>query len=143
MLDFAAMSSEVVAALLGAIVGAFFSFIGEPMKRAWYSPRLRVLFDDTDPVDVHLTRVSVTGETPRSPKEADALYLRVRVANDGESTAHNVELILQEVRTRERAAARFTRRPEFLPMNLVWSHRGDVSFGAIPPGVARHCDVLR
>jgi len=73
---------------------------------------------------------------------ADVYYLRVRVTNDGNVAAKNVEVFASELKTK-RAGEGYVAVTSFLPMNLVWSQIGGVYVPQIAPKMHRHCDVAR
>lgn len=110
----------------------------------------------TKPPDSHKTRMRYSPEyqggvsvlpspgDPRSwPREQviDTYYFRLRVSNSGNQKAESVEVFATELR-KQQADQTYSIVESFLPMNLVWSHYGNILFPAISPETYKHCDLL-
>lgn len=70
-----------------------------------------------------------------------AVYGRLWVHNEGNTTALSVEVYAQTLR-RKRADGGWDEIKDFAPMNLTWSDVGGAYFPRISPGMGKHCDLL-
>jgi hypothetical protein len=129
-----------VAALIGAavsIVTSLLALLKVPIIAFLFSPELRISIFPDDQRDCHTTslRDQVTGNL-----KAPAHYFRLRIENNGLSTAKNVEVSLEKVE--ELKDNQYELNKDFMPLRLLWSHwrnhRWELS---IPPGTYRHCDL--
>jgi hypothetical protein len=91
--------------------------------------------------------VQVTTRTPHCQKtflvnirngdRANCYYLRLWVENKGRSSAKNVEVFAKELSRSDRR-----RVDRFLPINMLWTHIGQMHFPAIHPQAGKHCDIV-
>ena len=70
----------------------------------------------------------------------NAVYLRVWIENEGNTTARNVEVDAKELRLK-RADGNWERVAAFPPMNLRWANVGVAYFPRIAPKMGKHCDL--
>jgi hypothetical protein len=123
-------------------VGAFATFSAvlvalfkDPVVRYWRRPKLKVVCVLAPP-DCHLTRMTVL---PNGPS-ADCYYLRLWVENVGMTRAEMIQVFAAKL-SRKSADGTFREIPEFLPMNLKWSHTGEIFAPGISPSMGKHCDL--
>ncbi len=106
--------------------------------RAWLThPKLEISIRAAPP-DCHKT-VLVRRDS-EGAHSVDCYYFRFRVTNIGNHKAEQVEAFAAEL-LKQQADGTFRLVDSFLPMNLVWSHYGEVFIPAISPGMYRHCDL--
>jgi len=119
-----------VATLVLAAVAALQDLIRQDLLR----PSLRVTIDMSPP-DCHKTVVRF----PNRSDGIDCYRFMMRVHNDGNQQARDVEVYLERVMQREQDGE-YRPLPHFFPVNLTWSH----SLGrnlTLPPGTWRHCSL--
>lgn len=106
----------------------------------WRRPTLGVRVALTVP-DCHKTEIAVrnviTGEVITT---WPCFYLRIWIQNDGRARASRVEVFARRL-LRKHADGEFRQEPQFLPLNLKWSHTGEVVAPGISSGMGRFCDV--
>jgi hypothetical protein len=84
---------------------------------------------------------SVTENNKVSLENAVAYYFRLRIENTGNQTAQSVEVFASKLSRQQADGKTYKQFDSFLPMNLRWSHSGDMVFPAIAPGTYKHCDL--
>ena len=94
---------------------------------------------DMAPPDCHMITLGI------GPAAIDTFYMRIRVMNDGDVPARDVEVFAAESRIDQ--SGHWKPLTTFLPMNLVWSHmwaqagRPVIYFPMISPHMFKHCDL--
>jgi len=67
-------------------------------------------------------------------------YVRVKITNEGKNVAKNIEIMINKCwQVKEDGTKEELKK--FLPMNLVWSHYGEITMSQILPHHFRHCDI--
>ena len=69
-----------------------------------------------------------------------AYYLRLWIKNTGRSTATRVQVFAEEL-YRRGIDKKYVKEAHFLPMNLRWTHTGEVSSAGIGPKMGQHCEL--
>lgn len=125
---------QVVAPFSAAAAALFIALRTESRERR-RQPRLQLLFDpESDDFEVAV-----------GPEGSRSHWVRLRVANQrGRRTAEDVEIIVVDVRPRRHGSLNgFTLLWSNLPESLPSTPLPLASRQTIPPGVARHVDLLR
>jgi hypothetical protein len=130
-----------IGTLLVVIVAVFQDWI-----RQWFwRPRLSALIV-SGPPDCKSVPVRMQIQNGLTDLIVDSIYLRMRVANTGNSPALNAEVYADSL-WRERADGSWERVTKFPPMNLTWSDISSSNLGnaiyfpRISPGMTKHCDI--
>ncbi len=131
--DWASWAAVIVALLLG--LGGIFS-IQDWIKNKLTKPTLSVEIK-LGPPDCLKIAVSnsQTGQFLYY-----AYYFRLRVENIGNYQMQEVEVVVLELEKKGRNN-RYSKVSSFLPMNLTWSHIGQVTIPKIQPGLFKYCDL--
>ena len=119
--------------LILAVIAIFQDYI-----RSWLvCPKLDVSID-VKPPDCQKIRLHPDAEN----REAfvDAFYLRLKVKNQGNQQAEKVEVFAAKL-CKQQADGEFKEVDSFLPLNLVWSHIGQLFYPSISPETYKHCDL--
>jgi hypothetical protein len=124
-----------LATVLVAIVAAF-----QVRISAWLQhPSLQV-YIVPEPPDCGKIPLRVFSGAGQLLGERDSIYFRLRVKNRGNLRAGSVEVRVTTVRQRKADGTLF-QLPEFLPMNLRWTHTERSVMEAISPGTEKHCNL--
>ncbi|MBE3139809.1 MAG: hypothetical protein IMZ53_04400, partial [Thermoplasmata archaeon] len=130
---YATICLAIVTFLL-ALVAAF-----QDRIRGWIMrPRLQVSAKMSPP-DCHKTKIA-TGQPGFGLMEADCYYFRLRVSNQGNYPATNVEVYASEL-YRLADDGSWSKVDHFLPMNFKWSHLGQPAMPIIHRGMDKLCDI--
>jgi hypothetical protein len=128
--------TAAIATLLAVIVALF----KEDLAALWRRPRLTARIR-LSPPDCHRTDVTVTNpQTGAVINTRPCYYLRIWIENVGKVRGEQVQVFVRRL-LRKHADALFKEEPQFLPMNLKWSHTGDVFAKGISPKMGQFCDV--
>jgi len=128
-----------------SVVALFLAIFHERLRTLLWHPTLDIALENQPP-DCQLMTVTntitVIGATNAGAGgvQAGCYYFRLRVYNNGRSSAEMVEVFVEEVH-RRRADGTFERWQGFLSLNLVWAHYNSPYFPRIPPHVYKHCDL--
>ena len=138
------IGSEIIAmAPLLTAIGTFLvvvvALFREEITQLWRRPRL-IVQARLAPPDCHKTRLDYRDSTGRVLHGPDCYYLRLWVENVGRQRAEQVQVYLAKL-YRQRADKTFAEERAFLPMNLRWSHTGEVFAQGISRDMGRHCDL--
>jgi hypothetical protein len=88
-------------------------------------PRLQVRIS-VQPPDCHKIQIRATVmKTAPTLIVADSYYCRIWIENNGKSKANQVQVSASGL-YRQLGDGTFKREPNFLPMNLLWSHTNEV-----------------
>lgn len=120
----------VLVALLLGIIGIFQDWIRACFKK----PNLKISIK-LEPPDCHKTSL-YQAEVDR--KICDTYYFRFRIENDGNYYAENTEAMITEVY--KKGDDKYEKLTNFLPLNLVWSHYGQLTIPKIQPKLFKHLD---
>lgn len=118
-----------------SVVALFIAIFHERLRTLLWHPILVIRFENRPP-DANL--IPVMNENTGAM--ADCYYFRLRVYNEGNTSAEMVEVFVEEIH-RRRANGTFEPWQEFIPLNLVWAHYGQAYFPRIPPHIYKHCDL--
>jgi len=137
------MSSLEIAAWVAAIatfLAVLVALLKEELVSVWRKPSLKVRIALAPP-DCHKTEMTVG-----DPRTGEVLgiwpcyYLRIWVENDGSVRVNYVEVFARRLERKD-ADGQFKREPQFLPINLKWSHTGEVILPGISSKMGRFCDI--
>lgn len=117
-------------ALLLGIAGVFQDWIRGCFKK----PKLHISIK-MGPPDCHKTSFY---QKDVDRKICDTYYFRFRVENDGNYYAENVEAMVSEVYIKRDDG--YVKLDSFLPLNLLWSHYGQLNVPKIQPKLFKHLD---
>jgi hypothetical protein len=121
---------------IGAVVVALFiAIFHERLRTLLWHPTL-VISHENHPPDANLIPV----KNEETGDMAECYYFRLRVYNEGSTSAEMVEVFVEEIH-RQRADGTFELWQDFIPLNLVWSHYNQAYFPRIPPHIYKHCDL--
>jgi hypothetical protein len=135
-------SSEAAAWAAAAVtfLAVIVALFRNELRALWRRPRMS-LQASLAPPDCHKTEVRVTDLTGRViVGPSPCYYLRVWVENVGNLRAEQVQVFVSRL-LRRHADGNFREEPQFLPMNLKWSHTGEVFAPGLSPKMGKHCDV--
>ncbi|HVP76810.1 MAG TPA: hypothetical protein VMV04_02845, partial [Thermodesulfobacteriota bacterium] len=118
-----------------SVVALFIAIFHERLRALFWHPKLVIRYENKSP-DVSL--IPVTNQ--KTGAKAKCYYFRLRIYNEGKSSAEIIEVFIEEIHRRQ-ADGKFELWQEFIPLNLVWSHYGQPYFLRIPPNVYKHCDL--
>lgn len=124
--------------VISAIIALCIAIFHTQLRQLFWKPSLKIFIDKDDPADCQKTTIKnkVTNQT------ADCFYFRLRIINEGNATAQNVEITIQEIFRKNLANNEFEKWRAFLPLNLTWSHVGNVFYPRISPSKNyKHCDL--
>jgi hypothetical protein len=137
------MSSLEIAAWAAAsatFLAALVALLKEDLVSLWRRPRLDVRIRLAPP-DCHKTEFTLgSARTGEFLGAWPCYYLRVWVENLGNIRAKYVEVFARRL-LRKHADDRFKEEPQFLPINLKWSHTGEVILPGISSEMGRFCDI--
>ncbi|NJN96253.1 MAG: hypothetical protein HC875_20140 [Anaerolineales bacterium] len=133
--DWIVAAGTVVMAIV-AIVAIF-----QDKIRVWLThPKLEGAIATTSPDCIKITLLAKTLQQEKVP--VDTYYLRIRIKNEGNEKAENVEVFAAELSKRQADGVTFKRVDDFEPMNLVWTNfGGTIFFPAISPRMYKFCDI--
>ncbi len=130
--------TAAVATLLAVIVALF----KEEFTSLWRRPKLAATIK-LSPPDSTKTPVIITyprHQEPPKTKEAISYYFRLWIKNDGKVRAEKVQVFAEKLR-RKAADGTFLPVEGFMPMNLRWTHSGEIFTEGISPLMGKHCDL--
>lgn len=116
-----------------AVVAAFQDKIREVVWRPRLAAAMRM-----EPPDCKAVPIQI--DTPAQSVKVNSIYLRLRVINNGNAPAKNVEVYAETLDKCRRDGA-WERVMQFPPMNLIWSDINQMYFPSIAPGMGKHCDI--
>lgn len=121
----------IFVALLLGVIGVF----QEQIKRSFWKPKLVIGFN-LEPPDSHKTKLTnrITGDFI-----CNTYYLRAKIKNDGNFQAEDIEVMASELYKKGKNG-RFIKDKSFLPLNLKWSHTGEITKEKIQPGLFKYLD---
>ena len=128
-----------IGTLLAAIAALVFGIGGHEVRALFFKPALKVTIELQAP-DAILIQTFVSG--PQGQGSLPTFYYRLRVANDGNATAREVEVRLLRLRKHDPATDQFELDPNFLPLNITWSYVGGVVLPSIHATLFHNCDLL-
>jgi hypothetical protein len=128
-----------IGTLLAAIAALVFGIGGHEIRALFFKPALKVTIDLHAP-DAILIQTLVT--LPQAGGYVPTFYYRMRVSNDGNATAREVEVRLLRLRKHDPASGQFVLDPNFLPLNITWSYVGGVVLPSIHASLFHNCDLL-
>jgi len=124
-----------VGTLLLAVIAIF-----QDVIRAWISKPRLVIIARTQPPCCHANVTMVQGINDVS--RVDGVYLRLRISNEGNSTARGVEVFAEKL-TKQQQDNSYREVTSFDPMNLMWSHIERPVMDSIPPQMHKYCGLGR
>jgi len=125
-----------VATFLAVLV----ALLKDELVSIWRKPSLTVRISLAPP-DCHKTEIAVSNaETGEFVGVWPCYYLRIWVENTGNARAKYVEVFARRL-LRKHADDQFKEEPQFLPINLKWSHTGEVILPGISSKMGRFCDI--
>ena len=128
--------TAAIATFLAVIV----ALLKEELMALWRRPNLAARAH-LSPPDCHKTEITVTNQqTGTIIDRWPCYYLRIWVENTGNVRAEQVQVFVSRL-LRKHADGTFKEERQFLPMNLRWSHTGEVFTSGISPKMGKHCDV--
>jgi hypothetical protein len=124
---------------IGAVVVALGVALLGPRRLA--APTLSVSIRMRPP-DSHRVVSTMTYLPKSSLMQAPTYYCRLRISNDGNDEARDVEVQLLRLRRLGQDGS-WTEDPVFLPLSLQWSHSREVMIvrPKLLPGLFRYCDL--
>ncbi len=124
---------EWTAIIVALVLGT--GIIQDKVRRWRYKPKLKVTCTPSPP-DCHKTSITdkKTGEFI-----CDCYYLRLNIENIGNTSMDEVEVKMLSVS--KKIGDHYEMQNSFLPMNLKWSHTGDVIASKIQTGLFKHLDL--
>jgi len=135
---------KVLGPIIAAVVALGIAIFHGQLAKIFWRPRLKISIDINDPADCHKTtkkKFKITRDTT-TIETAECYYFRLRVINEGNATAENVEVIVDSVKKMNQASRTFEVWKEFLPLNLTWAYTSDMFFPRISPNnLYKHCDL--
>jgi hypothetical protein len=125
-----------ITVVLAPIVALF----KEDFQALWRRPELVASAKLCAP-DCHKTEVTLTDQqTGQIIDRWPCYYFRIWVENKGNQRANQVQLFMARLLGKH-ADGIFRPEDQFLPMNLRWSHSGEVFANGISPEMGKHCDL--
>jgi hypothetical protein len=131
--SFAAWATAFATFIL-AIVAIFQDKIRARIKR----PELNAEINCSPP-DCHKTKYKIMISDNRSYRSADSYFFRMRIINNGNEKAENVEVYAYKLE--RKSNDKYKELKWFLPLNLGWTHYGTPFIEAISPKMEKHCDL--
>ncbi len=137
---------STIALFLATVGLGVVALFGEQIRARFQCPRLSVSITAAPPdclkAPLGLQYVHPESDPNTGPTLIGNYALRLRVSNDGETPAENIEVIADELQVRN-ATGQYVRVPTFIPVNLVWaSMPGRLMYlDRISPGTHKHCDL--
>jgi hypothetical protein len=138
------MNNKMEAATWAGVIATFLAVVvallKEEIVRLWRRPKLTATIRLEAP-DCHKTELTWT-----NPNSGQVLgrgwcyYFRLWVENKGKQSAERVQVFTGKL-MRKHADGIFREEKSFLPMNLVWSHTGEIFKERISPNMGSHCDL--
>jgi hypothetical protein len=119
---------------VGTIALAILAVFQDRIREWLQKPRL----------DLRITAISPDAvKTPTTIGDHlfDAYWFRIRISNNGNLSARQVEVLAQQLERRT-ASGDFEIQPWFQPMNLIWAHVRAPFIEAISPGTFKFCDLF-
>lgn len=115
----------------------------EQIRRILFGARLTVVFDAATLADSHITTLTLKWDDGARQRTSTipTFWVRVRVANTGKTSAHDVRLIAVSLWMKSRRG-RYERDPKFTSLNLKWANLGTATLHTLPAGIEQHCDLF-
>jgi hypothetical protein len=127
-------------AAVATFTAAFVALFRDEIRAIWSKPRFAVLAKLASP-HCHLSELTRRDKSGTVVWRQPCYYLRLWIENEGRSAAEGVQVFVAKL-LREHADNEFREESAFLPMNLKWSHTGEVFAKRIAAGMGRHCDLV-
>lgn len=124
---------------IGTILLAIVAIFQDQIRKGWRHPLLNLNFI-TSPDCQKLLSTYPISKTQQV--ETDTYYIRLRIENNGNEKAENVEVFAQKL-MRKSADGKYVTVKSFIPMNLFWSHINVVNLPILPSHVYKNCDIFR
>jgi len=127
-----------------SLVLAFVAIYQEHIRRQLFGPRLELWFDQSSLIDVHRTVTMTTYDVADGGQRRGFIpsyWLRLRIANAGQTSASGVRVIVQALWHRA-ASGHYVRDARFTPLALKWSYLARPTLDTLPAGIEQHCDLL-
>ncbi|HKB56164.1 MAG TPA: hypothetical protein VKC51_01120 [Lacunisphaera sp.] len=131
--DLAAIDWPSWLTAVGTISLAILAVFQDKIRAFLLKPKLTVSISTNSPDSV---------KTPMQAGQVvgDAYWFRLRIGNEGNTSANNIEVLAQRL-FRRNADNTFTEDVNFQPMNLLWAHFKTPFLEAISPSTFKFCDV--
>ncbi|MBI2849216.1 MAG: hypothetical protein HYX88_03700 [Chloroflexi bacterium] len=112
--------------------------------RGWLTRPDLTLSITVSPPDCHKTLLfwqqAVGTLVSLDTRVAEAYYFRLRIGNEGKTSARNVEVFGESLKL-SRLDGTLETVDRFLPMNFLWANTKEVYFPSIAPKMWKHCDL--
>lgn len=130
-----------IATFFASIVAILIALFGDWAKTIFFKPILKVGIKMSPP-DCHKIESTVTDQNGNVISSQDTYYYRLRIRNDGNLQAQDVEVKLLTL-WKKHPNGRYYEDHNFLPLNLVWSHSLGkiITTPKIQPKIFKHCDL--
>jgi hypothetical protein len=93
------------------------------------------------PPDCHYIKYNSVNIQTNQPMIIDSYFFRMRIINNGNSKANNVEVYAYKLEKKQ-IDNNYKEITWFLPLNLTWTHFGIPFIPAISPKMEKHCDLF-
>ncbi len=128
-----------VAAAIATIIIALVAIFQDRIRLFINRPKLRAELS-LNPPDCHKIPLAMRKPALSDEDFIDTYYFRIRIHNDGNTPAENVEVFAASlIKVNDLGERELV--DSFLPMNLTWSHIGGMYFKSILPEMYKHCDL--
>src|SRR6266545_1431623 len=111
-------------AAIATVLAVIVALLKEDIVAIWRRPRLKARASLSAP-DCHKTVITMTNVQTGAVDSWPCFYFRMWVENAGHVRATQVQVFIRRL-LRQHADGTFREELQFLPMNLKWSHTGEV-----------------
>jgi hypothetical protein len=125
---------------IGTIILALVAIFGRSIGRWLRRPKLKIKVI-SEPPHCHKTMLTKPGGGAFLVVPIDCYYFRIWVENNGKTSAKNVEVFAKRLLRYNNQNKPVTVNT-FIPINLKWTHLGQMLFPEIHSGTGKHCDIF-
>jgi hypothetical protein len=129
----------ILAAVFTCVLAAVTVF-QEDIKAWRFRPKLRLDVKSERPCAEN--NVLPDEDVIAGDDDIDVYYFRLKVVNEGNVEARDVQVYLKSLEQKDDAAGDYVRVAKFSPMRIVWAHYHTITLGILLPGMPWFCDFF-
>jgi hypothetical protein len=123
---------------IATVTLAVIAIFQEPVRRRFFRPKFKL---SAKSAPAYCMKVPEDFASPGGTVKVPAVYLRIRVENNGNATALSIEIYVKALQRKRQTDKTGEPVESFPPMNLVWSDLGGMYMPRLVPGMGKYCDV--
>jgi hypothetical protein len=136
------------ATAIGTLVLAFVAVFQDKIRYWLTRPKLKLEIQSSPPDCMRTAfRQNVANYDPNTGQryerqiEIPCYYFRLRVTNEGNCEAREVEIFAKDLKKHHERKSEFEPVSRFAPMNLLWSNVRKPFLPILSPQIPKHCDL--